>query len=168
MTSGKTNYKKKEHSKKKTGDPKKEIEKLKNILKEKEDQLLRNIADFQNYQKRTQKEMEILKEDIKKKYISEMIELNELLKKAYEDNNPQQGLKLIINKLENFFDKEKIKCIDCVGKKFDHNVHHAISTIEKEDCEEDVIVEEVKKGYFMDEKLLRPSQVIVSKNKDKK
>lgn len=167
MTTKKTTYKDKESREKKTDSSKKEIDKLKNELEEKEDLLLRSIADFQNYQKRIQKEIEIIKEDTKKKYLCEIIELNELLKKAYEDNNPKQGLKLMINNLDNFFNKEQIKCIDCIGKKFDHSIHHAINTIEKENCEENVIVEEVKKGYLMNNKLLRPSQVIVSKKKIK-
>jgi molecular chaperone GrpE len=167
MTTKKTDNNKKYSLDKKTDSSKKEINKLKNELKEKEDHLLRSIADFQNYQKRMQKEIELIKEDTKKKYLCEIIELYELLKKAYEDNNPKQGLKLMINNLENFFNKEQIKCIDCMGKKFDHNIHHAITTIEKEDSEENVIVEEVKKGYLINNKLLRPSQVIVSKKKIK-
>jgi len=52
-----------------------------------------------------------------------------------------------------------------VGKTFDHNIHHAVTTIEKNDCEDGTVVEEVKKGYLLDDELLRPSQVIVAKNK---
>jgi len=55
-----------------------------------------------------------------------------------------------------------------VGKKFDHNFHHAVTTIDKDDCEENTIVEEIKKGYMINEKLLRPSQVIVVKKEEKK
>ena len=159
--------KKKEPTSKKPVSLKKEVDKLKKDLKEKDQQLLRSIADFQNYQKRMEKELILKEEETKKKYISELIDLNELLKKALEDNNPKKGLKLMVNNIENFFEKENIKYIDCVGKKFDHNFHHAITTLEKIDCEDDTIVEEVKKGYMMNDKLLRPSQVVVSKKKDK-
>ena len=144
---------------------KKEIKKLKQKLKEKEDKLLRSYANLQNYQKRMEKELEIKEEETKKKYLSELLDFNELLKKAYEDNDPKEGLKLIINNIENFFEKEQIKSIDCMGEKFDHNLHHAVTTIEKDDCEDETIVEEVKKGYIINDKLLRPSQVIVSKKK---
>lgn len=144
---------------------KKEIKKLKQELKEKEDKLLHSYADLQNYQKRMEKELQIKEEETKKKYLSELLDLNELLKKAYEDNDPKEGLKLMINNIENFFEKEQIKTIDCVGEKFDHNLHHAVTTIEKDDCEDETIVEEVKKGYMINDKLLRPSQVIVSKKK---
>ena len=144
---------------------KKEIKKLKQKLKEKEEKLLRSYANLQNYQKRMEKELEIKEEETKKKYLSELLDFNELLKKAYEDNDPKEGLKLIINNIENFFEKEQIKSIDCMGEKFDHNLHHAVTTIEKDDCEDETIVEEVKKGYIINDKLLRPSQVIVSKKK---
>ena len=63
-------------------------------------------------------------------------------------------------------EKEKIKPIDCLGQKFDHNMHNAITTIEKNDCDENTILEEVKKGYIINNKLLRPSDVIVSKKKN--
>jgi molecular chaperone GrpE len=146
---------------------KKELDKLKKDVKEKDQQLLRSIANLQNYQKRMEKELILREEETKKKYITELIDLNELLKKALEDNNPKEGLKLLINNIENFFEKEKIKYIDCVGKKFDHNFHHALTTLEKDDCDDNTIIEEIKKGYMMNDKLLRPSQVVVSKKKDK-
>ena len=157
---------KKTTGKKKTSDNlKKEIKKLKQELKEKEDKLLRSYADFQNLQKRMEKELQLKKEETKKKYLSELLDLNELLKKAYEDKAPKDGLKLMLNNIKNFFEKEQIKSINCVGEKFDHNFHHAVTTIEKDDCEDEIIVEEVKKGYMINNKLLRPSQVIVAKKK---
>ena len=167
MTTKDSTDKKKHSTSKKPVNLNKVFENLQKDLKEKEQQLLRSIADFQNFQKRMEKELILKEEETKKKYISELIDLNELLKKAIEDNNPKEGLKLMINNIENFFEKENIKYIDCVGKKFDHNFHHAITTLEKNDCEDDTIIEEVKKGYMMNDKLLRPSHVVVSKKKDK-
>ena len=73
----------------------------------------------------------------------------------------------MINNIEKLFEKEQIKCIDCVGKKFDHNLHHALSTVNKDECEDNTVIEEVKKGYTINEKLLRPSQVIVVKKEKK-
>ncbi len=145
-----------------------EAQKLQQELEEKNDKLLRTCADLQNYQKRTEREILFREEETKKKYLSELIELYELLDKAYEDENPKQGLKLILQNLEGFFEKEQIKHIDCVGKSFDHTMHHAITTIEKTDYEDNIIVEEVKKGYMLKEKVFRPSQVIVVKNKEDK
>ena len=159
--------KKTDSSRKELNKLKDEINKLKREAKEKDDKLLRSYADLQNYQKRTEKESQYKENETKKKYLSELIELKELLKKVYKDKDPGAGLQLMLNNLENFFEKEQIKYIDCVGKTFDHNIHHAVTTIEKNDCEDGTIVEEVKKGYIIDDKLLRPSQVIVAKNKVK-
>ena len=167
MTTRNPTDKKKEPTAKRPINLKKELDNLKKEIKEKDQQLLRSIADFQNYQKRMEKLLLLKEEETKKKYIAELIDINELLKKALEDNNPKEGLKLMITNIENFFEKENIKYIDCVGKKFDHNFHHALTTLEKDDCEDNIIIEEVKKGYMMNDKLLRPSHVVVSKKKDK-
>jgi len=145
---------------------KKEIAELKAQIKELNDKYLRSIADFQNFQKRIEKELSCKEEETKKTYLIELMETYELLKKAYEDNNPKQGLKLIIENIEKFMEKEKIKPIECIGQKFDHKKHNAITTIEKKDCEDNTIIEEVKKGYMVNDKILRHSDVIVSKNKD--
>lgn len=172
MTAKKDNDKKKNSSNKKTDTLQskikklgKEIKQLQQELKEKNDKLLRSYADLQNYQKRMEKELQCKEDETKKKYLSELIDFNELLKKAYEDKDPKNGLKLILNNIESFFEREQIKCIDCVGKSFDHNLHYAVSTIEKDDCEDETIVEEVKKGYLINDKVLRPSHVIVTKKK---
>ena len=167
MSNTKSTGKKKDSSVKKNVSLKQEIEQLKKELKENKEQLLRSIADFQNYQKRMVKELELREKEIKEKYLSELIDLNELLKKAYADKDPREGLKLMIDNIEKFFEKEQIKCIECIGKKFDHNLHHAVTTLEKDDCEDEIIVEEVKKGYMVNDKLLRPSHVIVAKKKEK-
>jgi len=166
MSTKQATRKKKDSNVKKTDNLKKEVEKLKQELKEKNDKLLRSYADLQNYQKRMEKELQIREVETKKKYISELIDLNELLKKACEDDDPKAGLKLMINNIENFFEKEQIKYINCMGKKFDHNLHHAVNTVEDDDCESETIVEEVKKGYMINDKILRPSHVIVAKKKE--
>jgi len=167
MSTKKSTEKKKEHPTKSSDKIKKENKKLIQEIKDKEDKLLLATADFQNYQKRIQKEIKLQVEETKKKYLTELIELDELLRIAYDDKKPKDGLKLMITNIQNFFEKEQIKYIECVGKKFDHNLHHAVTTIDKDGCEDDTIVEEIKKGYMFNEKLLRPSQVIVVKNEKK-
>lgn len=164
MVDQSSNLKKQKSSGKKKDSQKLDKQNLE--LKEKNDKLMRCYADLQNLQKRMEKELILREDEVRRKYLYELIEVNELLKKALEDNNPKEGLKLILQNIEKFFNVEKIKHIDCMGKKFDHNLHHAITTVEKDDCEENIIVEEVKKGYLVDDKLLRPSQVIVTKKKE--
>ncbi len=168
MTANETKSKKKDSDSKNINYLKKEIQNLKTNIKEKEDKLLRSYADLQNYQKRMQKELKINEDELKKKYLSEILDLKELLEKAMNDENPKEGLNLLLKNINIFLEKEEIKCIDCVGKKFDHNIHHAITTINKDSCEDDTIIEELKKGYMICDKLLRPSHVIVAKNNENK
>jgi len=167
MTDKKTKEKKKKKPENKKDTTKNKYSILKKELKEAEEKLLRSYANLQNYQKRMEKEICTIEEETKKRYLTELIDLHELLKKAYLDKDPKQALKLMINNIENFFNKENIKYIDCIGKKFDHNLHHAVTTVNKKDCEDDIIIDEVKKGYMLKNKLLRPSQVIVVKNEKK-
>ena len=168
MTTTQNKDKKKSKKPTKTEKLKKEIDELKEELKQKNDKLIRSIADFQNYQKRTNKEIESKQQEIRNKYISELLDLKELINNALNDDNPKDGLRSIIKQIENFFEKENIRPINCIGEKFNHNYHHAVTIIEKEDCEDETIIEEIKKGFMMNEQLVRPSQVIVSKKKYKK
>jgi molecular chaperone GrpE len=134
-------------------------------LMEKNDKYLRTLADFQNYQKRIEKELLAQKDEIRKKYLLELLDLSELLKKAYEDSDPKPGLKLLLDNLDKFLAKEGITYIDCKGKPFNYQLHNAVSTIEQSDCVEGIILDEIKKGYLVGEKLLRPASVIVAKKK---
>ncbi|MBN1281234.1 MAG: nucleotide exchange factor GrpE [Candidatus Thermoplasmatota archaeon] len=142
------------------------LQQLRQELKEKNDKYLRALADYQNYEKRMEKELSCREEQLKKKYLTELLDFQELLKQAYADTSPKEGLKLLIQNFDKFFEKEGITYIECKGKPFDHTLHHALSVIEKDECTDGEIVEEVKKGYMLGEKLLRPSQVIVVKKKD--
>jgi molecular chaperone GrpE len=143
-----------------------DITRLQADVNDKNDKYLRTLADYQNYQKRRDKELLCREDELKKKYLTELLDFQELLKKAYEDNNPKEGLKLLIGNLDKFLEKEGVRYIECKGKPFDYTHQHAISTIEKEDCAEGTVLDEVKKGYMMGDKLLRPCQVIVTKKKE--
>jgi molecular chaperone GrpE len=143
-----------------------ELQKLKQEVTEKNDRYLRTLADYQNYQKRMEKETSCREDELKRKYLLELLDFQELLKKAVEDPNPKEGLQLLITSFEKFFEKEGVNYIDSKGKPFDHTYHHAISVVEKNDCNDGTVIEEVKKGYMIGGKVLRPSQVIVTKKKE--
>lgn len=166
MTAKKTTEKKKEPHDKKIDSLKDEIEKLKQELNEKNDKLLRSYADLQNYQKRIEKEISCKEEEIRKKYLLEIIDFYELLQKAYENTNPKDGIQAILQNIQHLLELEQITTIDCLGKSFDHYCHYAISSIEKNDCKDGQIIDEIKKGYKIGSKILRPSQVVVVKNKN--
>ena len=60
-------------------------------------------------------------------------------------------------------EKNSVKKIDSLNKKFDHNYHQAMMEIEKEDMAEGIVVQEIQPGYTMHERLIRPAMVGVSK-----
>ena len=113
-----------------------QLKKFKQETKKDKDKLLRNIADLQNLIKRNQKHSVIEINSLKKKYLIQIIDILEIMKKSYIDKNPKNGIKLIINDIEKILQDENIKYIDCIGKSFDHKIHHAITTIEKNDCDD--------------------------------
>ncbi|MFH1101597.1 MAG: nucleotide exchange factor GrpE [Methanobacteriota archaeon] len=139
---------------------------LQQQLQEKQDKLLRAYADLQNQQKRSEKEWIAKEDELKKKYLTELLDVYEIIQKAFQDTDPKTGLKLLLQNMEKFFEHEHVTYIECTGKPFNPQLHHAISTTEKNDCGDDTIVEEIKKGYLLGEKLLRPSQVVVAKKKE--
>jgi molecular chaperone GrpE len=134
-------------------------------LKEVKEKLLRCYADFDNYKKRIVKDKQVNEYNTKKIYLLELLDIKELLLNALDDNDPKKGLQILLNRLEKFFDSENIKYIDCVENPFDHELHHAVATIDKPEMENNIIIEEVKKGYKVGDQVLRPSHVIVSKKK---
>jgi molecular chaperone GrpE len=142
-----------------------ELQKLKAEAAEKNDKYLRTLADFQNYQKRMEKEIISREDELKKKYLLELLDFRELLKKAAEDPAPKEGVKLLLENIDKFLKKEGITYIDCKGKPFNYQFHNAVSTIEQSDCVDGIILDEIKKGYMVGEKLLRPAHVIVTKKK---
>ena len=144
-----------------------DIKHLENELKETKDKLLRALADVQNVQKRMEKELHTKEFEIKKKYLLELLDIYELLQKAQKDSNPQEGIKAILNAVNSFLQKEEVTAIDSCGKPFDYTCHHAVCTVEKTDAADNTVVEEVKKGYMINNKLLRPAHVVVAKKDEK-
>ena len=144
-----------------------ELKKLKEELKKTREKLLRSYADYQNYQKRIEKETREKIEKAKEDLLLQILDLYENLNIAYKDKSPKKAIGVMIKNIEKLMEKEKIKPIETIGKKFDHNLHHAISVIEKNDVEDGRIIDEIKKGYLIEDRILRPSIVVVAKNPKK-
>ena len=78
------------------------------------------------------------------------------------------NITIIEKDLTNIFEKNRITKIETKNKKFDPNIHQAMSEIEDENAEAGSVIQEIQAGYMMGERLLRPSLVSVSKKKTKK
>jgi molecular chaperone GrpE len=79
-----------------------------------------------------------------------------------------KGVELIYNHLKEILAKEGLKEIEALGKPFDPHFHEAVTQAESDKYDDDVVMEEISKGYMLNDRLLRASKVVVSKGKPKK
>ena len=73
------------------------------------------------------------------------------------------GIVMIHQQLRDTLEKEGLQVIDAIGQPFDPTMHEAVMAIERDDQPAETIVEEIEKGYMLNEKILRPAKVIVSR-----
>jgi len=145
-----------------------ELESLTQQLKEKDDRLLRALADFDNYKKRMAVEQEqfvkFANAEIVKEIVPALDGFNKALEMAKADKDDQliKGLGLIKKQISDGLAKFGVKEIEAVGKICDPNLHEAIMQ-KGSNKPEGTILEEVQKGYTMHGRVIRPSMVIVSK-----
>ena len=83
-------------------------------------------------------------------------------------NNLIDGLKMIQKEFMTILERHGVEKIEAINNKFDHNYHQAMLEIEKDNCEEGVVVQEIQSGFIMHGRLLRPSMVGVSKKSENK
>ncbi|MFX1449504.1 MAG: nucleotide exchange factor GrpE [Promethearchaeota archaeon] len=135
--------------------------------------LARLQAEFENYKKFTERENEKFKKFALKNILSELIKLNDDLERALNAANGKkdfqslhQGLQMILNNLKKLLECEGVKQIDAKGEIFDPSKHH-VCMVEQikdsNDIPEDTILEEIEKGYYYKDQLLRPSMVKIAK-----
>ena len=125
-------------------------------------------ADLENLRKRFDREINETKEHGNERLVVELLEVVDELematKSGYSSNSSEtliQGVEMTLQKLKKMLKNEGVSPIDCLGKPFDPTKHDAVAKIEKDDAKECTVVEEVRKGYTMKEKVIRPSIVKV-------
>ena len=126
-------------------------------------------ADFENLKKRCDRQMAEVKNYCTERLVIELLdvvdELELALKTAQSANSAQpfiEGVQMTLKKFRKVLEQEGVFPIDCEGKVFDPSRHNAIATIERDDVKECVVAEEVRKGYIMKDKVIRPSIVKVA------
>lgn len=150
-----------------------EVDPLEEMTQERDkykDLYIRQQAEFQNARKRMEKEKADLLGFAHEKIMGDLIKVMDNVDRAVSTmkDNPEKvtiGVELIQKSFQDFFDKEGVKAIKAVGEAFDPNLHHAILTETGE--EDDIVLEELQKGYLYHDKTLRPTMVKVSKQEEK-
>ena len=137
-------------------------EKLKQCQKEKEEYLTqaqRARADLINYRQRQEKALEELKTFGQANVLKEILPVLDSLEMGSKDN---EGIGQIKEQMKNVLDKYDLKEIKSVGEEFNPEFHEAVDQIKSKE-KSGTVVEEVQKGYLLNNLVLRPSKVKVSK-----
>ena len=155
-------------------------------LKSTEDKLLRSLAEIENQRRRFEKEVKDAFEFGSYNFAKEILAILDNLQRAREaiknddalKNNKDldkflENLSIIEKDLTSIFEKNRIVKIQAKGKRFDPNLHQAMTEIEDNDAETGTIIQEIQPGYMFGDRLLRPALVgiskkNVSKNEEKK
>lgn len=152
-----------------------EVQTLKLQLEQKEkeladirDQFLRLQAETENFKKRIVREKNDLSQFANERLIKGLIPIHEDLKRALAapDVNAtslKEGVEMISRQLISFLKSENVKPIPAVGEKFDPAIHEALSQIETDQHAENTVVQEISKGYFLNDRVVKPAKVIISK-----
>ena len=140
-----------------------EIESLK-------DQVLRAKAEVQNVRRVAEQEVRKARlygvESLAKNFLSVGDNLERAIESLNEESKPEdleEGLKLILKSYEDALETGGIISIDPKGEPFNPEQHEALSVIENEDLEPNSIVEVIQRGFMIQDRVLRPAKVIVTK-----
>ena len=148
------------------GRKKKEIEKCKAQIDELTDKLKRNMAEFENFRKRTEKEKSSMyiigARDIVEKILPIVDSFERGLAQAQEGDPFADGMKLVYKQLMTALEDLGVAPIEAVGKEFDPNLHNAVMHIEDENLGENVSAAELQKGYTYRDQVVRHSMVQVA------
>lgn len=132
------------------------------------DQLLRSRAEFENFRKRTSREVERIRKTAAESLIHDLLavldNLELALRNARDESDPMtQGVQLVHRQLMETLARNGLEPIDALGKKFDPNVHEAVAQAPSDAVEPDHVLEEFQRGYRLGGQILRPSKVLVSR-----
>lgn len=139
------------------------------------DQLLRTMAEMENFKKRAERELQDMAKYAKSEFANDLLAVSDNLRRALESIDPAEikdnkliqnvvsGVEMTESELLRAFEKHGIIKIDPMGEKFDHNEHQAMFEEEAKDTEAGMVVKVLQPGYKLHARLLRPAMVGVSK-----
>ncbi len=147
------------------------LEKLKAELEESSDKYLRKIAEFENFKKRSAKERMDLIQTAGREVIADLLDVlddcdraQKQLENSDSTDTMKEGVLLVFNKLRNTLQVRGVKVMETLNQEFNPDLHDAISEITAPtDEQKGKIVDEVMKGYYLNDKIIRHAKVIVGK-----
>ena len=148
-----------------------ELNECRDELAKMKDQYLRARADMENYRRRMQREKEEMakfaNEGILKEILPVVDNLDRAIAHAREHGDKESslldGVEMTQRQMHKVLEKYNVVPIDALEQPFDSARHEAMGQMERDDFPPNTVVEEMQKGYTLNERLLRPSMVMVSK-----
>ena len=140
--------------------------------KEYYDRLLRVTAEFENYKKRMEREMSDFRKFANESLVKDILPIIDNLERALEIpygnnenafNSMREGVQMTLKGLLSSLERFDVVPIESLNKPFDPHFHQAVMQEESEGHDENTVSKELQKGYMMNERLLRPAMVVVSK-----
>ena len=130
------------------------------------DKYLRICAEYDNFRRRNQKEKDGLYGDIKadtvQKFLPVYDNLERALRQGTEDEAYRKGVEMIMTQFESTLEKLGVTAIECLGEKFDPELHNAVMHVDDEEKGENEIVEVFQKGFKLGDKVIRFAMVKVA------
>lgn len=149
---------------------KESLEKTKAELKTHYENYLRAVAEFENFRRRKDKEIEEFRCFANESLMLELIPVLENFERAlaHKDGNGnteslKNGLEIVYRQMKNTLTKFGLKEYSCLGQEFDPKTCEAISFVETDEKPKNVIVQELSKGYEYQNRVIQPAKVIVAK-----
>ena len=137
-------------------------------IDELEDRVKRQMAEFENFRKRTDKEKAMMFETGAKSVIDKILPVVDNFERGLatipeDDENSAfaNGMKMIYKQMMDELDKLGVKPIEAVGQEFDPNFHNAVMQVESEEYESGIVAQELLKGYMYHDSVVRHSMVAV-------
>jgi molecular chaperone GrpE len=135
------------------------------------DQLQRLQAEFENYRKRIQRREERLTDEVRGEVCKQLLPVVDDMERAlaHSQEGPdtiRSGLELVYHNLISVLTRMGLKAIEASGQPFDPQIHEAVMVEVHPGGRDEIVIEELQKGYLFKERLLRPAKVKVAKGAD--
>ena len=138
-------------------------------LAEMEDKYIRTLAEFDNFRKRTAKEMLERRDETIRSTIEKLLPITDNFERALaaaenKEDSLFKGIEMIARQFDNALEEIGVKLIETTpGTVFDANLHYAVAVSTDETLEPNTIAETMQKGYILKERVIRPAMVKVTK-----
>ncbi len=159
------------------GQLKSELDQVRQEAADEHDRLLRLSAEFDNYKKRMDRQVEEFKKYANESLLKELLTVVDNLERAISSTDVDkgvtneacliEGVEMTLNEILKILKKFDVIPIEAKGNPFDPVYHEAMMQEETDEYPENTVINEFQKGYMIHDRLLRPAMVVVSKSKSK-